>query len=87
MTCLPWPGIWNAGWHDGHEGRVPDALVSARDPESFRARAAQRVGDATVAVTSSEVAGFVMVASDEVEQMCVASTAPSPSYVAGTPST
>ncbi|MGW0228142.1 N-acetyltransferase family protein [Actinopolymorpha singaporensis] len=64
--------IWNAGWHDGHDGRVPEALVSARDPESFRTRAAQRVGDATVAVTSREVAGFVMVAADEVEQMYVA---------------
>ncbi|MET9018358.1 GNAT family N-acetyltransferase [Actinopolymorpha sp. NPDC004070] len=64
--------IWNAGWHDGHDGRVPEELVSARDPESFRTRAAQRVADATVAESSGEVAGFVMVVSDEVEQMYVA---------------
>jgi GNAT superfamily N-acetyltransferase len=65
--------IWCDGWRDGHLGRVPEALVAARTPESFRSRAAQRVGNTVVAVagTSHEVAGFVMVVDDEVEQVYV----------------
>jgi GNAT superfamily N-acetyltransferase len=64
--------IWRDGWRDGHLGNVPDALVAIRTPESFRTRAAGRVADATVAVAGEEVAGFVMVAGDEVEQVYVA---------------
>jgi ribosomal protein S18 acetylase RimI-like enzyme len=65
--------IWSVGWRDGHLGFVPDVLVEARTDESFRVRAAQRVGDTTVAVTGADgaVAGFVMVVEDEVEQVYV----------------
>jgi ribosomal protein S18 acetylase RimI-like enzyme len=67
--------IWQQGWRDGHLGNVPDVLVEARAPESFRARAAERVADTTVAVIAQkageEVAGFVMVVGDEVEQVYV----------------
>lgn len=63
--------IWHEGWRDGHLGHVPDALVAVRTPASFSRRAAQRVGDTTVAVRDGEVAGFVMVAGDEVEQVYV----------------
>jgi GNAT superfamily N-acetyltransferase len=64
--------IWYQGWQDGHLGHVPDALTAIRTEESFRTRAAQRVGDTTVAVDGGEVAGFVMVVGDEVEQVYVA---------------
>jgi len=63
--------IWYEGWRDGHLGHVPDALVAIRTEESFSTRAAQRVGDTTVAVRDGEVAGFVMVVGDEVEQVYV----------------
>jgi GNAT superfamily N-acetyltransferase len=63
--------IWHLGWRDGHLGRVPAALAAARRAESFRTRAAQRVEDATVAVVGGEIAGFVMVVGDEVEQVYV----------------
>jgi ribosomal protein S18 acetylase RimI-like enzyme len=63
--------IWRTGWHDGHTGNVPDELVSVRTDESFDSRAAERVGDTTVAVLDDEVAGFVMVVGDEVEQVYV----------------
>jgi GNAT superfamily N-acetyltransferase len=73
--------IWYDGWRDGHLGHVSEALVAARTPESFRSRAAERVGDTVVAVVAAgsgavagvghEVAGFVMVVGDEVEQMYV----------------
>ena len=63
--------IWRSGWRDGHLGLVPDALVAVRTDESFRARAAGRIGDTTVAVVDGEVAGFIMVAGDEAEQVYV----------------
>ncbi|MFG2007249.1 GNAT family N-acetyltransferase [Spirillospora sp. NPDC048911] len=64
--------IWQDGWRDGHLGHVPDELVAVRTPESFQVRAAERVADTTVAVVGDEVAGFVMVVGDEVEQVFVA---------------
>lgn len=63
--------IWRVGWHDGHDGLVPQELVDVRTPESFRERAADRVADTTVATVDGEVAGFVMVVEDEVEQVYV----------------
>ncbi|WP_458244001.1 N-acetyltransferase family protein [Streptomyces sp. MAI_2237] len=64
--------IWRTGWRDGHLGHVPDELVALRTPESFTARAAERVVDTVVAVAGGEVAGFVVVVGDEVEQLYVA---------------
>jgi GNAT superfamily N-acetyltransferase len=66
--------IWMAGWRDGHLGHVPDELVAVRTPETFQTRAAARVGDTAVAVVDGEIAGFVMVVGDEVEQVYVASS-------------
>ncbi|GAB2646453.1 GNAT family N-acetyltransferase [Kribbella swartbergensis] len=63
--------IWYAGWGDGHLGHVPEELVAFRTKESFWTRAAERVADTTVAVVDGEVAGFVMVVGDEVEQVYV----------------
>jgi GNAT superfamily N-acetyltransferase len=51
---------------------VPQELVAARHRDSFWTRAARRVDDTTVAVVDAEVAGFVMVVGDEVEQVYVA---------------
>ncbi|MFF0264706.1 GNAT family N-acetyltransferase [Kribbella sp. NPDC004536] len=65
--------IWYAGWRDGHLGHVPAALVAVRTEESFGTRAAERIADTTVAVAGDEVAGFVMVVGDEVEQVYVGS--------------
>ena len=63
--------IWYAGWRDGHLGHVPAELVAVRTEESFSARAGERISDATVAVVDDQVAGFVMVMGDEVEQVYV----------------
>ena len=63
--------IWQLGWRDGHLGFVPRELVEVRTEASFRARAAERVGDTTVAIVDGAVAGFVMVVDDEVEQVYV----------------
>jgi L-amino acid N-acyltransferase YncA len=64
--------IWHQGWRDGHLGFVPQQLVAARHEDSFRTRAAQRVSDTTVAEVDGEVAGFVMVVGNEIEQVYVA---------------
>jgi GNAT superfamily N-acetyltransferase len=63
--------IWYSGWGDGHLGNVPDELVAIRTKESFWDRVPGRIGDTTVAVVGDEVAGFVMVVDDEVEQVYV----------------
>ena len=65
--------IWLAGWHDAHDGLVPQELVDVRTPDTFHTRAAERVADTTVATVDGEVAGFVMLADDELEQMFVSS--------------
>jgi len=64
--------IWHLGWQDGHQGFVPQELLTTRTEESFRARASKRAGEATLAVVSGAVAGFVIVVDDEVEQLYVA---------------
>jgi GNAT superfamily N-acetyltransferase len=64
--------IWESAWRDAHLGHVPDELVAIRTPESFRTRAAVLVPDATVAVVGDEIAGFVSLNGDEVEQVFVA---------------
>jgi ribosomal protein S18 acetylase RimI-like enzyme len=63
--------IWRDGWRDGHLGNVPDELVAVRTADSFDTRAAERTGATTVATVDGEVAGFVMVVGDEVEQVYV----------------
>ncbi len=63
--------IWHLGWRDGHLGFVSQELIEARHEDSFRRRAAQRVNDTTVAVVQGEIAGFVMVVKNEVEQVYV----------------
>lgn len=63
--------IWSLGWRDGHLGHVAGELVAARTARSFEVRAAERVDGTRVAVVDSEVAGFIMVVADELEQVYV----------------
>ena len=49
-------------------------FAAVRTDESFRIRAADRVQDTTVAIVGGEVAGFLMVADDEAEQVYVSSS-------------
>jgi putative acetyltransferase len=64
--------IWHTGWHDAHPGHVPDGLTARRTLEAFHDRAPARVADTTVVEVAGEVAGFIMVVDDEVEQIYVA---------------
>jgi ribosomal protein S18 acetylase RimI-like enzyme len=66
--------VFHEGWHDAHPGRVPDGLTERRTPEAFHDRVAQRVAETdetTVAEVDGALAGFVMVAGDEAEQVYV----------------
>jgi ribosomal protein S18 acetylase RimI-like enzyme len=63
--------IWHLGWRDGHLGHVSPELIEVRHEDSFRTRAARRVNDTTVALVQGQIAGFVMVVDDEVEQLYV----------------
>ena len=66
--------LFHEGWHDVHPGRVPDGLTERRTPEAFLDRVTHRVAetdDTTVAEVGGEIAGFVMVAGDEAEQVYV----------------
>ncbi|GEP38806.1 hypothetical protein NPS01_24690 [Nocardioides psychrotolerans] len=63
--------IWDTGWHDGHDGHVPDELTAVRTPASFRTRTADRIAQTTLAVVDGAVAGFVTVVDAELEQVFV----------------
>jgi GNAT superfamily N-acetyltransferase len=65
--------IWERGWRDGHLGHVPAELISVRTSDTFLTRSTERLNETTVGVVDGEVAGFVMVVDDEIEQMYVAS--------------
>jgi len=71
---VPIAQLWFDGWGDGHFGNVPDELLSLRTRESFDVRTAEGLGSTLVAEVGAEIAGFVMVVGDEVEQVYVAST-------------
>ncbi|WP_134742227.1 GNAT family N-acetyltransferase [Nocardioides sp. 503] len=64
-------GIWERGWHDGHDGHVPAELSAVRTPETFRSRTADRLTQTSVAEVAGRVAGFVVVHGDELEQVYV----------------
>jgi len=66
--------LFHRGWHDVHPGRVPDGLTQGRTREAFGDRVARRVAETeetTVADVDGEIAGFIMVAGDEAEQVYV----------------
>ncbi len=66
--------IFHEGWHDAHPGLVPEGLTERRTKAAFRDRVSQRItetDETTVAEVDGTVAGFLMVAGDEAEQVYV----------------
>lgn len=66
--------LFHRGWHDAHPGNVPDGLTERRTRDAFGDRVARRVAETdetTVAEVDGVVAGFIMIAGDEVEQVYV----------------
>lgn len=64
--------VWYHAWRDGHLEHVPAELEALRTHESFLPRATARVAGTVVADVGGEVAGFVTVVGDEVEEVFVA---------------
>ena len=65
--------VWYSGWREAHLGHVPDALLAHRSPAHFHERIPAIVPTTTVATVNGEVAGLVVTADAEVEQMYVGS--------------
>ena len=64
--------IWHAAWHDGHDGRVPEAVHALRTARSFHERAVALVPDSVVAERDGSVVGFAATGGDEVAELFVA---------------
>ncbi|MDX6374986.1 MAG: hypothetical protein QOD98_3974 [Nocardioidaceae bacterium] len=67
--------VWEAAWHDGHRGHVPDALLEARDPAYFQRRSGELRDHITVAVDGDELLGVLIVKADELQQLMVGASA------------
>ena len=67
--------VWQAAWHDGHRGHVPDALIEARDPAYFAARSRDLVDQVTVAVDGDDLLGVLIVKADELQQIMITAAA------------
>ena len=45
--------IWHAAWHTSHPGHVPNGLTAGRTLAAFHERTPARVGDTTVACSTT----------------------------------
>jgi len=67
--------LWEAGWHDAHDGLVPPELVALRTSESFGERV-RGLGDALrVAGAPGEPLGLCVVKGEDIDQLYVAPAA------------
>jgi GNAT superfamily N-acetyltransferase len=67
--------VWQAAWHDGHRGHVPDALIEARDAAYFAQRAGDLVEHVTLAEDAGALLGVLIVKGDELQQLMVTAAA------------
>ena len=67
--------VWYEGWHDAHDGIVPQALSALRTLESFRDRLPPALPAVRVVVDAGVPVGFAMLRADEVFQFYVARSA------------
>jgi putative acetyltransferase len=67
--------VWQAAWHDGHRGKVPDALIEARDAAYFAQRARDLVEHVTVAEDDGVLLGVLIMSGDELQQLMVTAAA------------
>jgi len=70
--CAALARLWHIGWHVGHDGIVPEALVKYRDELSFAARIEASLSTFFVAEADDVLAGFVRLKGDELDQFYVA---------------
>ncbi|MDX8349004.1 GNAT family N-acetyltransferase [Cognatiyoonia sp. IB215446] len=67
--------IWESGWHDAHNGIVPQRLCELRTTKSFIQRTADNLDNTRVAINAGTVLGFSIVKEDELYQMYVSQKA------------
>jgi ribosomal protein S18 acetylase RimI-like enzyme len=67
--------VWQAAWHDGHRGRVPEALIQARDTAYFAERTRDLLDRVTVAIDGDQLLGVLIVKGDELQQLMVSAAA------------
>ena len=63
--------IWASGWRDGHLADAPPELLPYRDHDAFVPRVDAAIERTWVAEAGDEIAGFVMIHGDEVDQLYV----------------
>lgn len=64
--------LWFEGWCEGHAAIVPAALLEHRDVESFRIRLQRDIRSFFVAEREGDVAGFIRIVGEELDQFYVA---------------
>lgn len=63
--------VWFNGWREAHLGHVPEALLVSRTESTFRDRIPAIIDNTTVGTVDDRVAGLVVTADDEIEQLYV----------------
>ena len=63
--------LWEAGWHDAHDGITPPGLVALRTTENFRDRLRKHMPNTRIAVEGTTLLGFCILKSNELDQMYV----------------
>ena len=63
--------LWEAGWHDAHDGLVPPALVALRTSESFLDRLRDVAEALRVAGPQGRPLGLCVASGDEIDQLYV----------------
>lgn len=63
--------IWFAGWHEAHARLVPEEVTRLRSIEFFCGRLSEILRSVRVATVRGDVAGFAIVADDELDELYV----------------
>ncbi|MDF0602414.1 GNAT family N-acetyltransferase [Psychromarinibacter sp. C21-152] len=64
--------IWHEGWHDAHDGLVPDALSRLRTPDAFRKAVPKLTRPVRVGLTEGGIGGFVAWQDDGIDYLFLA---------------
>ena len=71
VDLAPLAALWEAGWHEAHDGHVPEALARLRTTTSFRKRIAALKDDLRTAGPKGDPRGFCAIRDDEIYQLYV----------------
>ena len=63
--------LWHDGWHDAHDGLVPDELMALRTHDTFTAWLSDKIANMRVMGPLSRPLGFYVLEGEELEQFFV----------------